>query len=165
MISFGYDYHWSDHNAYVDHEVYLLHKISRLMGNYNKFIFDSSSSRGCRNTLNSARIVLQEEHATECYRQVNNFFCTIVSISILNNFWYLFWQERSVGSEKFSYTLYLCYLLYAPLYIAGPIISFNAFASQVLWNPSILNFTIYLLWHITYSCNNLLLGHRIVYSI
>nr|GEY82615.1 putative membrane-bound O-acyltransferase C24H6.01c isoform X1 [Tanacetum cinerariifolium] len=40
-------------------------------------------------------------------------------------------QERSVGIEKFSYTTYLCYLLYAPLYIAGPIISFNAFASQL----------------------------------
>nr|GEX82299.1 putative membrane-bound O-acyltransferase C24H6.01c [Tanacetum cinerariifolium] len=40
-------------------------------------------------------------------------------------------QERSVGIEKFAYTTYLCYLLYAPLYIAGPIISFNAFASQL----------------------------------
>ncbi|KVH87828.1 Membrane bound O-acyl transferase, MBOAT [Cynara cardunculus var. scolymus] len=59
MISFGYDYHWSDHNVHVDQE------------------------------------------------------------------------ERSVGSDKCSYTIYLCYLLYAPLYIAGPIISFNAFASQL----------------------------------
>ncbi|KAM3281560.1 hypothetical protein P3S67_028582 [Capsicum chacoense] len=29
----------------------------------------------------------------------------------------------------FSFTIYLSYLIYAPLYIAGPIISFNAFAS------------------------------------
>ncbi|KAM0039499.1 putative membrane bound O-acyl transferase, MBOAT [Helianthus debilis subsp. tardiflorus] len=40
-------------------------------------------------------------------------------------------KERSVGIDKFSYTVYLCYLLFAPLYIAGPIISFNAFASQL----------------------------------
>lgn len=42
-----------------------------------------------------------------------------------------FLQERSVQHDKFSFTMYLCYLAYAPLYIAGPIISFNAFASQV----------------------------------
>nr|KAJ0193140.1 hypothetical protein LSAT_V11C800420350 [Lactuca sativa] len=40
--------------------------------------------------------------------------------------------ERSVGIDKFSHTIYLCYFLYAPLYIVGPIISLNAFASQ--WN-------------------------------
>lgn len=40
-------------------------------------------------------------------------------------------QERSLPSDKFGYITYLCYLLYAPLYIAGPIVSFNAFASQV----------------------------------
>lgn len=40
-------------------------------------------------------------------------------------------QERSVQKDKLSLTIYLCYLVYAPLYIAGPIITFNAFASQL----------------------------------
>ncbi|MFS7949817.1 hypothetical protein Hanom_Chr06g00576051 [Helianthus anomalus] len=40
-------------------------------------------------------------------------------------------KERSVGINKFSYTVYPCYLLFVPLYIAGHIISFNAFASQL----------------------------------
>ncbi|KAJ8434417.1 hypothetical protein Cgig2_002619 [Carnegiea gigantea] len=44
---------------------------------------------------------------------------------------YLFLQERSLDGNKYSYSIYLCYLVYAPLYIAGPIISFNAFASQI----------------------------------
>ncbi|GFP94769.1 putative membrane-bound o-acyltransferase c24h6.01c [Phtheirospermum japonicum] len=39
--------------------------------------------------------------------------------------------ERRVTSDKFSFPIYLCYLVYAPLYIAGPIISFNAFSSQL----------------------------------
>ncbi|XP_057777350.1 membrane-bound O-acyltransferase gup1-like isoform X3 [Salvia miltiorrhiza] len=43
---------------------------------------------------------------------------------------YLVLQERRVTNDKFSFPIYLCYLVYAPLYIAGPIISFNAFASQ-----------------------------------
>lgn len=42
-----------------------------------------------------------------------------------------FSQEKSVQNDKFSFIIYLCYLVYAPLYIAGPILSFNAFASQV----------------------------------
>ncbi|KAL9235783.1 hypothetical protein vseg_010519 [Gypsophila vaccaria] len=44
---------------------------------------------------------------------------------------YFYLQERGLEADKFSYSIYLCYLLYAPLYIAGPIISFNAFASQI----------------------------------
>ncbi|XP_074349938.1 membrane-bound O-acyltransferase gup1-like isoform X2 [Apium graveolens] len=44
---------------------------------------------------------------------------------------YLSLQERSVLDDRFSFNIYLCYLAYAPLYIAGPIISFNAFASQL----------------------------------
>ncbi|PIA26967.1 hypothetical protein AQUCO_08400021v1 [Aquilegia coerulea] len=40
-------------------------------------------------------------------------------------------QERSIQLHEFSFSTYLCYLTYAPLYIAGPIISFNAFASQL----------------------------------
>ncbi|KAK1570656.1 hypothetical protein Q3G72_005317 [Acer saccharum] len=39
-------------------------------------------------------------------------------------------QERNI-SKSFSFSIYLCYLVYAPLYIAGPIINFNAFASQL----------------------------------
>ncbi|XP_043724395.1 membrane-bound O-acyltransferase gup1 isoform X1 [Telopea speciosissima] len=44
---------------------------------------------------------------------------------------YVILQDRSVDIDKFSLGMYLCYLVYAPLYIAGPIISFNAFASQL----------------------------------
>ncbi|CAL8998248.1 unnamed protein product [Prunus brigantina] len=40
-------------------------------------------------------------------------------------------QERGVQNDKFSFMTYLCYLVYAPLYLAGPIVSFNAFASQL----------------------------------
>ncbi|KAI4375861.1 hypothetical protein MLD38_013681 [Melastoma candidum] len=44
---------------------------------------------------------------------------------------YLLLQEISVQKDSYSLGMYLCYLLYAPLYIAGPIISFNAFTSQL----------------------------------
>ncbi|CAL9098871.1 unnamed protein product [Musa textilis] len=40
-------------------------------------------------------------------------------------------QERSIHGDKYSFSMYLCYLIYAPLYIAGPIVSFNAFAAQM----------------------------------
>ncbi|ONI36397.1 hypothetical protein PRUPE_1G583400 [Prunus persica] len=40
-------------------------------------------------------------------------------------------QERGVQNDKFSFMTYLSYLVYAPLYLAGPIVSFNAFASQL----------------------------------
>ncbi|PON71263.1 Membrane bound O-acyl transferase, MBOAT [Parasponia andersonii] len=40
-------------------------------------------------------------------------------------------QERSVPDDKFAFTVYLSYLLYAPLYLTGPIINFNAYASQL----------------------------------
>ncbi|KAH9318920.1 hypothetical protein KI387_020689, partial [Taxus chinensis] len=40
-------------------------------------------------------------------------------------------QERSLPLESYSFDRYLCYLIYAPLYIAGPIVSFNAFSSQL----------------------------------
>ncbi|CAL0318088.1 unnamed protein product [Lupinus luteus] len=52
----------------------------------------------------------------------------ILSIATVN---YLLVKERSLQSDKFRYTTYLCYLVYAPLYIAGPVLSFNAFASQL----------------------------------
>ncbi|XP_021282210.1 putative membrane-bound O-acyltransferase C24H6.01c isoform X3 [Herrania umbratica] len=40
-------------------------------------------------------------------------------------------QERNVHTNNFTFTIYLSYLVYAPIYISGPIISFNAFASQL----------------------------------
>jgi D-alanyl-lipoteichoic acid acyltransferase DltB (MBOAT superfamily) len=43
-------------------------------------------------------------------------------------------KERLAISEYRNFTLYLAYILYAPLYIAGPIITFNDFVSQ-LRNP------------------------------
>ncbi|RVW91424.1 hypothetical protein CK203_038556 [Vitis vinifera] len=62
-----------------------------------------------RSTFNAAIFVKQGKHVTCIYRLA---------------------AERSVQNDKFSFSIYLCYLVYAPLYIAGPIISFNAFASQ-----------------------------------
>lgn len=44
---------------------------------------------------------------------------------------YFLLQERGIHVDKYSYSMYLCYLIYAPLYIAGPIVSFNAFATQL----------------------------------
>ncbi|KAI8573606.1 hypothetical protein RHMOL_Rhmol01G0290300 [Rhododendron molle] len=40
-------------------------------------------------------------------------------------------KERNLQNNNFSLAVYLCYLVYAPLYIAGPVLSFNAFASQL----------------------------------
>ncbi|KDP23321.1 hypothetical protein JCGZ_23154 [Jatropha curcas] len=44
---------------------------------------------------------------------------------------YQFLQETSAPNDNFSFNIYLSYLVYAPLYIAGPIISFNAYVSQL----------------------------------
>ncbi|KAG5548875.1 hypothetical protein RHGRI_014286 [Rhododendron griersonianum] len=44
---------------------------------------------------------------------------------------YLLLQERNLQNNNFSLAVYLCYLVYAPLYIAGPVLSFNSFASQL----------------------------------
>ncbi|GMN62213.1 hypothetical protein TIFTF001_031291 [Ficus carica] len=44
---------------------------------------------------------------------------------------YQFLQEKSVPDDKFVFSIYLSYLVYAPLYLAGPVVSFNAFASQL----------------------------------
>jgi len=54
-------------------------------------------------------------------------------------------QERSVQGDKYSLSIYICYLVYAPLYLAGPIISFNAFASQVC--DLYVNYTFSFLFH------------------
>ncbi|XP_078156795.1 MBOAT (membrane bound O-acyl transferase) family protein [Carex rostrata] len=40
-------------------------------------------------------------------------------------------QEKGLHIEKYSFCMYMCYLIYAPLYISGPIVSFNAFAAQL----------------------------------
>ncbi|KAL4324902.1 hypothetical protein GQ457_11G006840 [Hibiscus cannabinus] len=40
-------------------------------------------------------------------------------------------QERNVHLNDYTFTTYLSYLVYAPLYIAGPIMSFNSFVSQL----------------------------------
>ncbi|MCO5557498.1 hypothetical protein L7F22_011063 [Adiantum nelumboides] len=44
---------------------------------------------------------------------------------------YLKRQEKSLSLSEYSMEFYVSYLFYPPLYIAGPIISFNAFASQL----------------------------------
>ncbi|XP_068658953.1 membrane-bound O-acyltransferase gup1 isoform X2 [Aristolochia californica] len=40
-------------------------------------------------------------------------------------------KDKPANSDRFSFTMYLCYLVFAPLYIAGPIISFEVFALQL----------------------------------
>jgi len=40
-------------------------------------------------------------------------------------------QERGLNVDRYTFLMYLCYLTYAPLYIAGPIVGYNAFAAQL----------------------------------
>ncbi|CAN0877026.1 Membrane-bound O-acyltransferase GUP1 [Linum grandiflorum] len=61
----------------------------------------------------------QKKHIQRCHTCKSGIMC------------YQLLQERSVQIDKFSFTIYLSYLVYAPLYLAGPIVSFNAFASQL----------------------------------
>ncbi|XP_010415032.1 PREDICTED: putative membrane-bound O-acyltransferase C24H6.01c [Camelina sativa] len=61
----------------------------------------------------------EEKHVTRC------------SLCKLGKTCYVLRQERGLASDSCCFSLYLCYLVYAPLYLAGPIISFNAFASQL----------------------------------
>jgi D-alanyl-lipoteichoic acid acyltransferase DltB (MBOAT superfamily) len=42
--------------------------------------------------------------------------------------------EYSCQKQDYSFLNYLAYVLYSPLYLAGPIITFNYFVSQVLPN-------------------------------
>ncbi|KAL2628889.1 hypothetical protein R1flu_013575 [Riccia fluitans] len=44
---------------------------------------------------------------------------------------YLARQETALKIEDYNLVTYLAYLLFAPLYVAGPTISYNAFASQL----------------------------------
>ncbi|CAN1796342.1 Membrane-bound O-acyltransferase gup1 [Linum perenne] len=85
MISFGYDYHWTNQEFHFDHKVIDKH----------------------------------QKHIQRCHVCKSGRMC------------YQLLQERSVQIDKFSFTVYLSYLVYAPLYLAGPIVSFNAFASQL----------------------------------
>ncbi|KAK7390873.1 hypothetical protein VNO78_19031 [Psophocarpus tetragonolobus] len=79
MISFGFDFHWTNQDSHFD----------------------------------------EEKHYQRCHICKSGKSC------------YQVLQERSLHNDKFGYITYLCYLVYAPLYIAGPILSFNAFASQL----------------------------------
>ncbi|CAL4902993.1 unnamed protein product [Urochloa decumbens] len=40
-------------------------------------------------------------------------------------------QEKGLSVDRYTFLTYLCYLTYAPLYIAGPIVGYNAFAAQL----------------------------------
>ncbi|KAK8651121.1 hypothetical protein V6N13_140735 [Hibiscus sabdariffa] len=44
---------------------------------------------------------------------------------------FLLVKERNVHINDYAFTMYLSYLVYAPLYIAGPIMSFSSFVSQL----------------------------------
>ncbi|KAJ7973973.1 MBOAT (membrane bound O-acyl transferase) family protein [Quillaja saponaria] len=61
----------------------------------------------------------QKKHLQRCYICKSGKTC------------YKFLQESPLQDDKFAFKIYLCYLVYAPLYIAGPILTFNAFASQL----------------------------------
>uniref|UniRef100_A0A7N0U831 Membrane-bound O-acyltransferase C24H6.01c n=1 Tax=Kalanchoe fedtschenkoi TaxID=63787 RepID=A0A7N0U831_KALFE len=60
-----------------------------------------------------------EKHSQHCHTCKSGRMC------------YVSLQEGSIAEEMYSFITYLCYLVFAPLYLAGPIISFNAFASQL----------------------------------
>lgn len=51
---------------------------------------------------------------------------------------YIARQERALSLEEYGAATYFAYLLYPPLYIAGPIISYNAFASQLKAEQQVL---------------------------
>ncbi|ONK61807.1 uncharacterized protein A4U43_C08F33780 [Asparagus officinalis] len=53
------------------------------------------------------------------------------SVCSSGNSCYQVLQETSIPRDDHSFSTYLCYLIYAPLYIAGPVVSFNAFAKQL----------------------------------
>ncbi|CAI0434431.1 unnamed protein product [Linum tenue] len=68
---------------------------------------------------NQQRHFDQRKHIQRCHTCKSGGIC------------YQLLQERSLPIDNFSFSVYLSYLVYAPLYLAGPIISFNAFASQL----------------------------------
>ncbi|CAM6047301.1 unnamed protein product [Sphagnum compactum] len=66
-----------------------------------------------------------EKHAQQCD------LCTLEASEDSKAGCYLARQERPVPLFQYEVVMYLAYVLYAPLYLAGPIVSFNAFASQL----------------------------------
>ena len=52
--------------------------------------------------------------------------------------------------RDYSFRNYLAYVLYAPLYLAGPIITFNDYISQLRFTPKSINFTRTLLYGIRF---------------
>lgn len=66
-------------------------------------------------------------------------------------------QVSTPAWGSYSFVTYLCYLLYPPLYIAGPTITFNAFASQVCafyQRPHLETNHQKLTLHISFSCKD-----------
>lgn len=70
---------------------------------------------------------------------LQSFMCVYV-YRLFSDFILFLFQEKPVSGAQYNLVAYLAYLLYAPLYIAGPIITFNAFASQVFSLPCFCNF-------------------------
>nr|KAJ0219336.1 hypothetical protein LSAT_V11C300129280 [Lactuca sativa] len=84
---------------------------------HNPYVDQEMHIRHCNTCCCSGKTCYRMLHANSyCYGISNNSICI---------------SERSVRIDKLSYTIYLCYLLYAPLYIVGHIISFNTFVSQL----------------------------------
>ncbi|KAF7143856.1 hypothetical protein RHSIM_Rhsim05G0125000 [Rhododendron simsii] len=82
----------------------------------------------------------------------NIFFCM--------NFY--FPQERNLQNNNFSLAVYLYYLVYAPLYIAGPVLSFNSYASQVLnfmWLKFFLIWRYFRFWSLVWTYHFKSTGH------
>ncbi|KAL5194761.1 putative membrane-bound O-acyltransferase [Glycine soja] len=133
MISFGFDFHWSNQDSHFDKE----------SGNdpaLPDYPYKSRAPKVCHvlscttspqhlswsvrsmHCLLLVRIMLRQskkKHYQRCHICKSGKSC------------YQVLQERSLHNDKFGYITYLCYLVYAPLYIAGPILNFNAFASQI----------------------------------
>lgn len=49
--------------------------------------------------------------------------------------------KKPAFNEDYNYTNFLAYVLYTPLYLCGPIITFNDFVSQVRWSYSVRAFS------------------------
>jgi protein-cysteine N-palmitoyltransferase HHAT len=48
--------------------------------------------------------------------------------------------EKHLSACDYNYFSYMCYLTYAPLYLAGPIISFNNYMEQIRRTPKTISF-------------------------
>ncbi|GAY59033.1 hypothetical protein CUMW_191480 [Citrus unshiu] len=116
MISFGYDYHWAQQGSHFDHEKHVQRchvcKSGKLCYQIQQ-VGSHLSTRLCT-SLVTVILLLPSSILISLGDQKSTFIA----------------QERNI-SENYTFAMYLCYLVYAPLYISGPIISFNAFASQL----------------------------------